>query len=62
MKAWLADFIVMGGGWTLIFVIVWGEELAWAAFGGVLFGLTMASLSAWRGWRTIGRRYFADPS
>jgi hypothetical protein len=43
--------------------LVFGWEAVWAAFGGVLFGVWMASLAVWRRWPTIGRRRFsAKPS
>ena len=63
MKAWLADAAIMGGGWGLGMALVFGWEAVWAAFGGVLFGVWMASLAVWRRWPTIGRRRFsAKPS
>jgi hypothetical protein len=59
VKAWLLDAVVLGVLWTLFYALFGHEHLAWAALGGAGFGITMASLAAWRRWPTFGRRLFS---
>jgi hypothetical protein len=62
MKAWLADAVILGGGFTLLYNLISDAGIGESAFAGVLFGVTMASLAVWRHWPTIGRRRFAKLS
>jgi hypothetical protein len=62
VKAWLADAAIMGVAFAGLSIAFSGRDIGWSILGGALFGALMASLAAWRGMGTVGRRRFGRPS
>jgi hypothetical protein len=62
VKAWLAGAAIMGAAFAGLSIAFSGRGIGWLILGGALFGASMASLAAWRGMGTVGRRRFSKPS
>ena len=59
MKAWLVNAIVLGAAFGICVGLL-ERSLARGLIGGALFGVLIATYSAWRKWPSIVDRVFRD--
>lgn len=62
MKAWFTDALTMGGCFGIASGVLLRDGIGEAVMDGVVFGIALASVTAWRRWPSLGRRRFAKTS